>query len=123
MLLRLKGSFWIKSFVANELGSRVDILFTLAVPVQRVLANRELLPRISDFASYLREGLGKCRSRDENTLLERWHKTRLRALVIGGSGLLIPRRDEIGPRLLQKALESLPNAPVRVGVFGMSEHT
>jgi len=75
-------------FIATELGSRVDILFTLAVPVERVLDNRELMPRISDFAPFLREGLSKCCSRGEQDAdLSQWQKTRPKAVVIGGSGL------------------------------------
>jgi len=71
-------------FVATELGPRLDILFTLAVPVERVLDNRELMPRISDFATPLRAGLSKCHSREECVVQDR---TRPAALIIGGSGL------------------------------------
>jgi MoaA/NifB/PqqE/SkfB family radical SAM enzyme len=104
-------------FVAKELGYSANILFTLAVPVHRVLDNRELLPRVSDFGPYLREALGKCRARDGKNLKELRTKFRPRALVIGGSGLTmcaIPgfehmhhERDSKAPRdtwhLLMKA--------------------
>jgi MoaA/NifB/PqqE/SkfB family radical SAM enzyme len=104
-------------FIAKEFGHSADILFTLAVPVHRVLDNRELLPRVSDFAPYLRKALGKCRARDGNDLRELHVKYRPRALVIGGSGLTmcaIPgfehmhrERDSKAPRdtwhLLMKA--------------------
>jgi MoaA/NifB/PqqE/SkfB family radical SAM enzyme len=74
-------------FIKSELGHSADILFTLAVPVHRVLDNRELLPRISDFSPYLRDGLDKCRPRDVNEPGELPKKFQPRAMVIGGSGL------------------------------------
>jgi len=74
-------------FVANELGSHVDILFTLAVPVQRVLDDRTLMPRVSEFAPFLCEGLSKCLSREERASAEGRDQTRPAALIIGGSGL------------------------------------
>ena len=74
-------------FVARELGESADILFTLAVPVHRVLDNRELIPRVSDFSPYLREGLGKCRPREAGAFMGLVDKFKPRAKIIGGSGL------------------------------------
>jgi MoaA/NifB/PqqE/SkfB family radical SAM enzyme len=87
MSLNCQGIPEYVDFVASELGDSADILFTLAVPVHRVLDNRELIPRVSAFSPYLREALGKCRPREGGSFGGLVDRFKPRAQIIGGSGL------------------------------------